>query len=637
MAKLASEKISVSMVARAIGRASLDVGTLCTCDSVNKWSYCKPIHVPNVVVPLTDAQIKQWHYGLVAPIRALNTWSPDSLIPATSEGEGYSNTLENVKKFTTWKYEPAEKGNTGWATVYGKPNLENPDSEGNISPARLSDFAGYDHRSKPIFYSDEGFVYDGNNLTIKVKTYIPEDGDTTYGGLTVNNFYVNGDSSPLSDYYLQAFLITKEAVDNPTVGMKTVRYALGHTDLNQDSVRQAITDAKTEYEFKLYENGALQLLGDFYYFIAIVKDAVKYELTGAEVVDGTNTFEDSWKDTAGRIFYPKMTTTSSMYLLENLVYELNIPSGEGSIIRYNSENGAYYGQDEDGNYVYDYNKDYSEITRYSGTSVGDSYVTLSVNGLDIIPNEDLFKECRSKKRCISFADHLSFALSGRDSSYLNRYEGYNTGGNLTNPDTVGWVKPLLRNVYMFSAYNNETFWASFYLKYFKDSSDEIRSVVVMRVFDNNGYSISFGTENGVDVYTKEFGINLGNYLWGHDGTTNWRYRYISFGNKVSSRNQAYSSVLTICVDQTENTSLSQIKKYEYDLTFELEGNTYYPIIASYLQVDEDGDGNLDTTQYGNIEIRLPESLEESSSGYGGKCSIHYSVNDYDFVPPLGMS
>lgn len=262
MAKLASEKISVSMVARAIGRASLDVGTLCTCDSVNKWSYCKPIHVPNVVVPLTDAQIAEAHYGLQYIKTMKEDYEKDNnycylgfyLHPLDYTDEIYLNVF-------THKYELFGDG-FGKVTTdgkfYGKPNglLDITDTSGAVtsytSPFRLSDFANYDHASgTPVYsvngleevFTDEG-AFNGYKLTLKVRR-----ATSNYGGITVDNWtpYYEESTEKLSDWYFGVGVFTFVG------GMQTMFLFNGGSSFDSDCLIQ-LNSTQDEYTFIMPES-----------------------------------------------------------------------------------------------------------------------------------------------------------------------------------------------------------------------------------------------------------------------------------------------------------------------------------------------------------------------------------------------
>ena len=98
---LPNDKISIPMVARELGTTENDLGRLCTHENINKWSKYKPVRHPSKT-KLTEEELKSTNFGL-----------------------GH--------------------GTTG-GDYSGKP------IGGEISPFRLSDFAGYNHYAYPPVY-----------------------------------------------------------------------------------------------------------------------------------------------------------------------------------------------------------------------------------------------------------------------------------------------------------------------------------------------------------------------------------------------------------------------------------------------------------------------------------------------------
>jgi len=66
MAALPNTGITTSLVAKAIGVGSNDVGTLCSSTKINKWSKWKPISIAKVT-GLTESDLQSANYGLSIP------------------------------------------------------------------------------------------------------------------------------------------------------------------------------------------------------------------------------------------------------------------------------------------------------------------------------------------------------------------------------------------------------------------------------------------------------------------------------------------------------------------------------------------------------------------------------------------
>ena len=78
---LPNTNISVAMVRDELGAASNDVGQLCIHPNVNKWSKWKPVRYSSVV-PITEEQLKDTHYGFDIPYG----FKADSIILSTAWG-----------------------------------------------------------------------------------------------------------------------------------------------------------------------------------------------------------------------------------------------------------------------------------------------------------------------------------------------------------------------------------------------------------------------------------------------------------------------------------------------------------------------------------------------------------------------
>ncbi|HPB85633.1 MAG TPA: hypothetical protein PLR63_07585 [Paludibacteraceae bacterium] len=66
MAALPTTGITTSMVAKAIGEGSNDVGTLCKSTKINKWSKWKPVSIAKVT-GITGSDLQSANYGLSIP------------------------------------------------------------------------------------------------------------------------------------------------------------------------------------------------------------------------------------------------------------------------------------------------------------------------------------------------------------------------------------------------------------------------------------------------------------------------------------------------------------------------------------------------------------------------------------------
>ena len=120
--------ISTSMVAKAIGEGSNDVGTLCKSSKINKWSKWKPISLAKIT-GLSESDIINANFGLVAQeAEQIENYPWDG-----------NDTLASIQQPSAWSYTKPTGGST--------------------SPFRLGDFRNYNHSSLPP-------VKDVNDITI---------------------------------------------------------------------------------------------------------------------------------------------------------------------------------------------------------------------------------------------------------------------------------------------------------------------------------------------------------------------------------------------------------------------------------------------------------------------------------------
>ena len=126
MAQLPDHGITVSKVAQTLGVTSTDVGKLCICHTINKWSKQKPVKFDKQT-GLTAADFKSAHYGLVVPY-------------------AFSDDMSASRYYTLSEVRKMMKPEMNWG--YQRPE------GGEHSPYRLGDFRCYEHGSIPVLYSN---------------------------------------------------------------------------------------------------------------------------------------------------------------------------------------------------------------------------------------------------------------------------------------------------------------------------------------------------------------------------------------------------------------------------------------------------------------------------------------------------
>ncbi len=338
--KLTASGITVAAVAKAIGKAGNDVGTLATSEKVNKWSRWKPVHLKNWFHPLTEAKVYEgrfgfkWDYnrtllGRYGATLVPTVFTEDYIKPDGDATKVVEETLENVRLFKRWWYETVPTRNDfNGSNDYGRPTGEIALS--NYSPARLSDFANYDHAAKPIIYSERGLerTDDGYSITLKISRQAD-----TYGGITPNDFQpdTGAEGATMGAWYVHMFAVSKKTVTTSETMDKVYGFCETSDGLATGTM---IGWTATELTIRIPEVYLSHLLGEWYIFFAVGSSALAYEAS-----------EDSWQlNDAGALAYPRLKADyigRYVYPIENLIYLHRVPDGEGLVfIEGSLESGA---------------------------------------------------------------------------------------------------------------------------------------------------------------------------------------------------------------------------------------------------------------------------------------------------------
>lgn len=171
MAALPSSNISTSLVANTLQTSSRDVGTLCTYNSINKWSKHKPIRYPKVD-GLSDSEFK----GTTADQLAGIYYGLKSNVIATDYESLHQTTYEYV----------------------GKP------TGGQNAPYRLGDFRGYDHSAVPNLIGYPTFTNNTIYFDIEEPISILIDFDhlgNNTTGVNLSELTPSNDVYDIEDYY----------------------------------------------------------------------------------------------------------------------------------------------------------------------------------------------------------------------------------------------------------------------------------------------------------------------------------------------------------------------------------------------------------------------------------------------------
>lgn len=327
--KLPSSKITNFAVAKTIGKASLDVGTLVTSPTVNKWSRWKPTHLKNWFHELSEAKVYagrfgfKWDYnrtllGQYGANLVPTVFTEDYIKPDGDATKVIEETVENVRLFKRWWYETVPtKNDFNGSNDYGRPAGV---AVSNASPARLSDFANYDHASKPIIYSEKGLVKTDDGYAITLKISRPSD---TYGGITPNDFQpdTGTEGATMGTWYIHMFAVSKEVITSSETTDKLYGFCETSDGLTTGTM---IGWTSTEVTIHIPEVYISHLLGEWYIFFAVGNNALAYEASA-----------DSWVlNDSGALAYPKLKANyvgKNVYPIEDMIYLHRVPDGEGLV------------------------------------------------------------------------------------------------------------------------------------------------------------------------------------------------------------------------------------------------------------------------------------------------------------------
>lgn len=405
--------ISNYEVARVLGEKSLDFGSLCVSDHINKWAKYKPLALMaanDTNRELTEAQKKGYQEGGYTKPYGVY---PVRLTPATySLGWQTANQEEaTLLEASEWKYSKPQAN--GAISVNG---------EGAHIFTRMIDFNGYNHIAKPVaevvwkkFHTK---VEDGESRELKGIFADITLSDGSGNGLAISDF-VNWPT-----VYAVMFVQTIENVNIPETGKSQLRYAIaweGVTVSKGGTVTIGVTD------------GVLSgLSGSFNFIVALTDRQPTYG------VYSTTNVQDGWM-TPNRVwFYPKLTNTLDCVIVDGGVKRMAVNDVANTTIFLTDGVAKPYASiiDVDG----------TELTakEYINMASGASSVTIKLK-----------EEINSYKRRLSFKGSM---YGGRTEvqDYLNYC--YQSG------TFYGGCKPLVKNLPMTNGMGN-AYYASFYVRF----------------------------------------------------------------------------------------------------------------------------------------------------------------------------
>lgn len=582
------------MIAQTIGVADGDNNTLCQSDNITKWSRRKPMHLKNWFHPLTEAKLYEgrfgfkWDYnrtllGQYGTSLVPTVFTEDYIRPDGDTTKVVEASVENIRLFKRWWYEvvPTGGGFNG-SNDFGKP--AGAVADGNASPARESDFAGYDHAAGPIMQS-AGLELSEGNYTITIRVARPSE---NYGGITPNDFQPDTGTvgADLTGWYVHLFIISRKIIT--TSARSDYRYGYCQ-ESGAYLTGRLIGETDTEIRISIPENHLDHLFGDWLVVAALGEDAIGYEES-----------EESWPiNDNGALAYPRLKAAyvgKTVYPVENMIYAVHFPDGEGTVI-WDGSAGIVL----DGHYLSRVTSA-MDVTLVGDTLTGGTTATFvrfdhtryyRYSGIIVsMETDSIQKTVRRKYRRLTFESHTPGSyLSSND--YLNYCSTNQDSGNVG-----GGLKPIARNLPTMKNGSAYYYLADIYLEYIAATGTEAAtSRIVVRYKDFGGTTV-FHTE----YYTIGWSVtkNMYNSIALYNVVDGLKNTVTGFGMEIVYRKDLY--------DTTESLFLTE----NFDISSYFEGSTFNPYFGS------------DT-----LEIMLPEDLVAEPTHQhlrGGDLYIRYSAD-----------
>ena len=552
--------VTIGDVARTIGVASGDLGTLCTSGHINKWSRYKPINRVartgdglQYVHPLTDIDFADSRYGLKYPTyHALQvgdnpawcTFHFDSLL---GDFNSEQESQENIK-FLYNNFE-ANLINPNDGLFYGKPfgkvtYLYNKISKTYYSPYRLSDFDKYEHSSvaplasaglQPIDVYKDG-IYAGTDYKITIEVKRATEG---YNGLTVDSMisdYTNFPSETLSDWYLCVLIFDR---------FGGTCYGMFNCEGSSDKYYK-IGSSSTSFTFEAKSDYLRRLSNMFsntehFALLSIVPTIMRQNFASFDNNGFYPTF--SYKTTDGK------SLLNSFLPMERGVWWLNKININGLVLTGGAQNYQVVGgrmyythtiNDQQMNIEQTFKMSYTYTIYLQGEDYdagANRRIVPKYNlGYTLYVGDGLRELVTTNKRCITIGDYYK-----EDNKYLQNSSG------------KAFVRPLFRCKVL--TYDGST-------KTVKDAMLMLRCLsnnavnLYLRVYENGTWSNSDFYTIGAN-YSNLKSLKFYNIVDANDNITGVRieYRTINWSAITSTTAQADSSTPNATVEITEDSPL----------------------------------------------------------------------------------
>ena len=443
-------------IASVIGAGSLDIGTLCTHENVNKWSRIKPLALmadDDTPKELAESDFRDYKEGVYS--------KPYGLFPTQGTiGEYDFGGIDFTKE------EADMKAETEWE--YSQPKALDDrvvNGEGIEIYAREPDFCGYDHYADPpikVEWLEENDGVKG----VYAKVTLNVNNDATYGGVKMSDFMDVNTST--GGFFVSMLCISNKNVHVPELNADRYRYAFGYSGMSvtlKNSSPSAVIGM---------HNGMLSPLdGETYNFVVVVNN---YAVPAYDVYAN-----DGWTEWRVLDYYPKITNyaaISKAIILENGVMRKSINDITGTTLFMTGKDVKY-------------SEVYNELNVKESALYGFTFKDNAIGGYGV--SVKVTEAITSKKRVLVMKSTKYGALNDVD-SYFNYIQV--AGGDATGGGDKKGIKPLLTDLPMTGTTNR----ASFYLNF------QSRDLVTFefQVTNANGSIVKSGSLFRLEEETKRF-------------------------------------------------------------------------------------------------------------------------------------
>ena len=601
MARLKTEGLTNYDVADALGVATLDVGSLCASDQINKWSKDKPIALNNEAEPNykdTPKDLKDVGYNMALFTQGQYK-KPYGLYPVKVLSVG--STGVGLPKSDVWDYVRLEigqlEGNEDkvvWATT---------DADGNRLEeerwARLPDFCGYDHYAIP-----PAQVEWIDTLEITEEEYDPDLDEDVIVTKKIKGVFAKikvpaADSGSVS---FKDLMGKDEAYALFVTTTEDGKFAYGNSaNALNDSVTEVKINLVTggEYIVGLSNRKLSDLSGRFAFTIVIADKLITYA-NGSEGWDSGISFFYPIASS-----YPTVTESSDNgYVVEGGMVKKQVNSLQGTTLfmtdgllnRYakitNAVGLSGYTPIQLGNKLEgEENRIFNYLQFNADNNPNDLYskyrATINVN-----------EKVTTLMRGITFS---SYTLSTTDS--IAQSSNYLVYCFANNTLYTGY-KPLLKGLKIKnpSGYTMG-YEMDIYLQIEKDTTGVHNAVI----------SLKYQVRNLSNQVVKD------SVLFSYSGEIKDVLYSLSFWNEIDERKgNLIGFKYGGYVGYAGNGGIPEYNKIE-NIRVELDSQSCYPFIPN---MTNGGNGGY---KYGDVEIALPDNLKASQCMLGGQMKVDYGI------------